>query len=199
MGVSFGTFGSSLAFADGPSVDISRRAVAASFEYRITPDMTVGGGAGAGLGGLFSVGLERHKVLPGWLVSGTWSRRLLDGTGRRPFLLVGLALAASGATTRRELADGTYAPTANLYAFDVRASLTVGKTFFDVLSPYASARAFGGPVLWSYQNRTVVGGDKYHFQIAVGLVTALPRGFDVFVDGSPGGERALTIGAGKTF
>jgi hypothetical protein len=173
--------------------------VSASLEYRISPDMTAGGGVGVGIGGLFRVGEERYKVLPGWLVTGTWSRRLVDGTGRAPFLLIGLAFGASGASTRRETTGPTPAPTQSLYALDVRVALTVGKTFWNVLSPYASARAFGGPVFWSYRDKSVVGGDKYHFQIALGTAVALPRGFDVFVDGSPLGERAITLGAGKSF
>ncbi|MFT3766955.1 MAG: hypothetical protein QM820_15770 [Minicystis sp.] len=199
-GASYGVFGSSLSFADGPSrVDIQRRAVTASLEYRITDDMTAGGGAGAGLGGLFTVGDARYKVLPGWMVTATWSRRLLDGAGRAPFLLIGLAFGASGASTRQET-TGTAAPkTASLYALDIRAALTVGKTFWRTLSPYASVRAFGGPVFWGYNDKSIVGGDRYHFQIALGMVAALPRGFDVFADGSPVGERAMTIGMGKSF
>lgn len=178
---------------------IERRAVTASFEYRIRPDMTLGGGAGAGLGGLFTVGAERHRVNPGWLLTATWSRRLIDPVGNKPFLLLGLAFGASGASTTREQA-GTPAPrSAPLYALDLRLALTVGKTFWGVLSPYASARAFGGPVFWRYRDESLTGGDKYHFQLAAGVATALPRGFDVFVDGSPLGERALTMGLGKSF
>lgn len=199
MGASYGVFGSRLSFIDGPSVDVERRAVTASFEYRISPDMSVGGGAGAGLGGLFTIGETRHKVLPGWLVTASWSRRLLDGVGRNPFLLVGLSLGASGASTRRETTGTTVAPTESLYALDLRVALTVGKTFWNVLTPYVSARAFGGPVFWSHQNKNLIGGDQYHFQLAAGVVSALPRGFDLFVDGSPVGERAITIGAGKSF
>lgn len=199
MGASFGVFGSGLSFIDGPSVGIERRALTASFEYRVRPDMTFGGGAGAGLGGLFTVGNERHKVNPGWLIAATWSRRLVDPVGNKPFVLLGLSLGASGASTRQE-GTGTKVPeTASLYAVDVRVAVTVGKTFWGVLSPYASARAFGGPVFWQYRDHNVVGGDKYHFQLALGMVTALPRGFDVFVDGSPLGERALTMGLGKSF
>ncbi|APR82201.1 Hypothetical protein A7982_07550 [Minicystis rosea] len=197
MGVSYGTFGSRLVFGDGPTVDIQRRALSASFEYRLSGASTIGAGLGAGLGGLFTIGDTRFDVSPGWLVTATWSRRLVDPVGRKPFLLVGVSGGVSGATTRQALTR-TEAPSASLYAVDVRVAMTVGKTFFDVLTPYASARAFGGPVFWKYRDKTLLGSDVYHFQIAVGLVTALPRGFDVFVDGSPGGERALTLGVGKS-
>jgi hypothetical protein len=159
--------------------------------------MTVGGGAGAGVGGLIVSRDARYKVTPGWLVTGTWSRRLADGTGKKPFLLIGVAFGASGATTRRELAMTE--ESASLYALDIRAALTVGKTFWSTLSPYASVRAFGGPVFWSHAGKSIVGSDTHHYQVALGMAMALPRGFDLFVDGAPLGERALAIGAGKSF
>jgi hypothetical protein len=159
--------------------------------------MTVGGGAGAGIGGLIVAGDKRYKINPGWMVTATWSRRLVDGTGKKPFLLIGLALGASGASTRRELSASM--ETASLYALDLRVAVTVGKTFWNTLSPYASVRAFGGPVFWSHDGSNVLGGDTRHYQVAIGTAMALPRGFDLFVDGAPLGERALALGAGKSF
>jgi hypothetical protein len=148
-----------------------------------------------------TVGPQRFLVLPGWEVTLAYSRRLLDGRGRAPFLLLGIAGGGSGASTREERTarSAPAAGTSSFYAFDVRAGLTVGKTFWNTLSPYAVVRAFGGPVLWSYGGKTVVGGDSYHFQLGAGLVTVLPRRFDVFVEGVPLGERALTLGVGKSF
>jgi len=159
--------------------------------------MTVGGGAGAGIGGMIVAGDARYKVNPGWMITGTWSRRLVDGTGNKPFFLIGLALGASGASTRRELVMTQ--ESASLYALDVRVAVTVGKTFWSALSPYASVRAFGGPVFWSHAGKSIWGGDTRHYQIALGMAAALPRGFDLFVDGAPLGERAMAIGAGKSF
>lgn len=198
-GVSFGVFGSRLSFFDGPALGIERRAVSASLEYRLTDEMTVGGGAGVGLGGVFAEGSERYEVLPGWLLLATWSRRLLDGRGNKPFLLLGAAFAASGASTRPETRAVVAPPTAGLYAIDLRAALTVGKTFFQTISPYASVRAFGGPVFWRYQGKGVIGGDTRHYQIALGLAVSLPQGVDAFVDGAPLGEQAMTLGLGKRF
>jgi hypothetical protein len=43
----------------------------------------------------------------------------------------------------------------------------------------------------------VTGTDRYHYQVGGGLVTALPGGFDMFVEGVPLGERAITLGVGK--
>ncbi len=175
---------------------IQREALTASFDYRVSPTTTFGAGVGVGLDGLITVGARRFHVLPGWEATFSYSRRLLDGTGRLPFLLFGISAGASGAWTREELVPdpGTTA----LYAFDIRGSLTVGKTFWDTLSPYAVARAFGGPVVWHLDGSTVLAGDRYHVQLGLGLVTSLPRRFDVFVEGVPLGERALTFGLGKS-
>lgn len=154
---------------------------------------------GAGIGGLMTIGTQRFRVLPGWEVTAAYSRRLLDGRGKLPFLVLGIAGGASGARTREEVRGVPQAGTDALYTFDIRAGLTVGKTFWDTLSPYAVLRAFGGPVIWSYEGKSVLAGDRYHVQLGAGLVTSLPRRFDVFVEGVPLGERALTLGVGKTF
>jgi hypothetical protein len=181
---------------------VERHAVTASVDYRLSPTSTIGGGIGAGLGGLMTVGVRRFVVLPGWEFTFSYSRRLLDGRGKAPFLVFGISGGGSGASTREQVHAG-YGPvpsgTEGLYAFDVRAALTVGKTFWNTLSPYAAVRAFGGPVFWSYDGKSLLGTDQYHVQVGGGLVTALPRGFDVFVEGVPLGERAVTLGAGKTF
>lgn len=198
-GLSYGVFGSNLSFIQNVGVGIERRAVSASVEYRVSPTTTFGGGAGAGLGGLITPGAERYRILPGWMVTGTYSRRLVDGTGKKPFVLFGLALGASGASTREEVRHASMPATAGLYAIDIRGALTAGKTFWNTLSPYVSARAFGGPVFWRYRDKTVVGGDTHHYQLALGMVAALPRGIDLFADVAPLGERAVALGAGKSF
>jgi hypothetical protein len=198
-GASYGVFGSDLSFIGGPSASIQREAISASLEYRTSATTTVGGGAGAGVGGLLVVNGVRYTIDPGWLLTASYSRRLLDGRGRAPFLLFGMALGGSGASTQSQTFGATAPVRSSLYAFDFRAALTVGKTFWSVLSPYASLRLFGGPLIWSLQGKTVVGGDKYHVQGAVGLATALPDGFDAYAEGAPGGERGVTMGLGRSF
>lgn len=198
-GIAYGVFGSRLGFLDGPALAVQRRGLTASLDYRFSRDTTFGGGVGAGLGGLFQIGNERHEVRPGWMVLGTWSRRILDGAGKKPFLVIGVAVAASGASTRLETKVPQPGATAGLYAIDVRGSVTVGKTFFRTISPYASVRAFGGPVFWSYRGATVLGSDTRHYQLSLGMTAALPRGFDMFVDGSPLGEQAIALGVGRSF
>jgi hypothetical protein len=186
-------------------VSIERLAVTASADYRLSPETTLGGGVGAGLGGVIGVETTpgasptRYLVLPGWELTVSYSRRLLDGRGKAPFLVLGISGGGSGAWTRKEVLTGPSPGTSTLYAFDFRAGLILGKTFWNTLSPYAVVRGFGGPIAWGYGGQTVFATDLYHFQLGAGLVTLLPRGFDVFVEGVPLGERAVTLGAGKTF
>jgi hypothetical protein len=202
-GLSLGVFGSELTFGGGAQTAyVERRALSASLDLQIGEANTISIGGGAGLGGLLRVGGVRHEISPGWLVTAAYSRRLLDGRGAAPFLLLGVSLGGSGASTRAELPIAiapTQPSTTPLFAFDLRAGLTVGKTFFRAMSPYASARVFGGPVIWSTPQATMTGSDQRHFQLAVGLMTALPRGFDLYVEAAPLGERALTIGGGARF
>jgi hypothetical protein len=189
-----------LLFGGLPNLTVERHAVTASVDYRVSPTTTFGGGVGAGLGGLMTLQTgRRFLVLPGWEVTFSYSRQLLDGRGKRPFLLFGMSGGGSGSATREEVSAGPTPGSSFLYAFDVRGGLTFGKTFWNAVSPYAVARAFGGPVLWSYAGKTNLGSDQYHFQLGVGMVAALPRGLDVFVEGVGAGERALTLGGGKTF
>jgi len=194
----YGVFGTELVGAPAP-LTMTRAAFTASVDYRISSTSTFGGGAGVGTGGTLTAGARRFRISPGWEVTAAYSRRLLDGRGRLPFLLLSIAGGGSGAWTREDVFTGPTPGTTRLFAFDIRAGLTVGKTFWNVLSPYAVFRAFGGPVIWAYDGKTVVAGDRYHVQLGAGLVTSLPRGVDVFVEGVPLGERGLTLGAGRTF
>ena len=200
---SLGVFGSELTWNGGmQSGYIERRAVSAALDLQLGEANTISLGGGAGVGGLLYLGEARHVISPGWLATAAYSRRLLDGQGAWPFLLLGVSLGGSGASTRAEMPVTlalTKPVTASLFAFDLRASVTIGKTLFRIMSPYASARVFGGPVIWSTGQTTINGTDQRHFQLAAGLMTTLPRGFDLYVEGAPLGERAVTLGGGVRF
>lgn len=86
-----------------------------------------------------------------------------------------------------------------MIALDFRVSAMFGKTFFGVLSPYAVARAFGGPIFWRLAGEDVAGTDKYHVQLGAGLVVALPAHLDVYTEVIPLGERAAVVGLGYSF
>ena len=201
MGATYGVFGSDLTFGEGASfVSIERRAVSAAFDLRWSETSTLSFGAGASLGGSMKLDATRYTILPGWLFTVSYSRRLLDGRGAMPFLLLGVSGGGSGASTREVTYGKRAAPaSAFLYAFDIRVGLTVGKTFWNVLSPYAAVRAFGGPVIWKLAGKTRTGTDRYHVQTAAGMVCSLPRGVDLFAEVAPLGERSVTLGGGVGF
>jgi hypothetical protein len=196
-GLSYGAAGADLLFNGTSHAAMVRTAVSGSFDYQLTGTTTLSFGAGVGTGGSLTVSRIHYAIRPGWLATGSYARRLVDGEGSLPFVILGLSFGASGASTSASI--GGRDETAPLYAFDFRGGLTVGKTFLDVLSPYVAARLFGGPVLWKLQGATALGTDENHYQLAAGLVIALPRRFDAFVEGAPLGERAVTVGAGYSF
>jgi hypothetical protein len=202
-GASYGYSWSDLAFTDGVEPAIGRRAAVVTVERRMTPAFTLQLGAGASLWGELVMddreapgGRARYLLSPGWLASISASIRLVDGAGARPFVLLSGTLSASGASTARELAG---APSGSFYAFDIRAGATIGKTLWQVVSPYAAVRAFGGPIFWHTGGETRLGTDRYHFQIAAGAAVNLHASVDVFAEIVPLGERAVTLGAGVSF
>jgi len=176
---------------------MTRQAVSGSFEYQATATTTLSIGAGVGTGGTLVVPGERRTISPGWLASAAYARRLGDGQGPLPFVILGLSLGGSGARTR--LATLPSAGSSPFYAFDFRVGITVGKTFLEVLTPYAAARLFAGPVIWAHGGTTSVGTDQNHYQLAAGFVVSLPRGFDAFAEAAPFGERVATFGGGLSF
>jgi hypothetical protein len=208
--VSYGVFGADLTFISSEDALLERRAVSASFERRMSETWTLSLGAGAALPGFIEMGGERHAIGAGWLVAISSSWRLLDGRGRVPFfVLMSLTLAGSGVGTERTrpaagstlaaLPPGGVDAEASMYAVDARLGLIAGKTLWDTLTPYAAVRLFGGPVFWRYRGEDVVGGDKRHVQLALGLSSTLPGGVDLFAEIAPFGERAANVGGGVAF
>lgn len=197
VGVSYGAAGTNLLFDGSTRSAMVRTALSASFDYQLRPTTTLSFGAGVATGGSLTAHRVHYSLDPGWLVTASYARRLVDGAGSLPFVILGFSLGASGASThvsaRRDSASAPF------YAVDFRAGVTVGKTFFRALSPYAAVRVFGGPVIWKLEGKTALGTDVNHYQLAAGLVTALPRGVDVFVEGAPLGERAFALGGGVSF
>jgi hypothetical protein len=198
-GLAYGVMGTIISIAGGPTGTVERRAVSASLDVQLAPAHALAVGGGVGLGGMVEMEGRRFDLRPGWHVTASWTWRLLDGRGNRPFLLGSLTLGASGAGSVEQVRGARAPETSTWLAFDARLGITVGKTFWEVLSPYVALRAIGAPVVWHYRGELVTGSDPRHAQAAIGLVTALPRGFDLYVEGAPLGERGVTIGGGKAF
>lgn len=150
-------------------------------------------GAGASPFGTIRSNGEEASLGAGPMLTGGVSWRVVDGAESLPFVILALTLGGLHAPVTSGDQRGTYD------ALDLRFSGTVGKTFFGWLGPYASLRVFGGPVFWSLGDTTRVGTDRYHVQGSLGAVFVLPEGFDLLVEGSPGGEQAGQLAVGYRY
>jgi hypothetical protein len=166
-----------------------RHASLVTLEFRQARRATLVAGLGAFLGGHLRTESARFDFDPGLVgvVGGSW--RALEGGRRGPFLLLTGQL--------------SYAWTRSLgaayQAIDLRAGAVVATMLWRALTPYALARAFGGPVFWRYEGRAITGTDTHHYQLGAGLSVLLWRRVDLFVEGIPLGERGLAAGAGLAF
>jgi hypothetical protein len=161
--------------------------------YAPTARLRFQASAGVAISGRLRMPNGQHDFSPGPLGAVGMSYRFLKG---RPFLLLSALISSASARTRldREGRDA-----ARYSAIDLRMGLAAGYTFLDALSPYAVARAFGGPVFWRYQGERVVGTDLYHVQLGAGLAWRIAGKIDLFVEGIPLGERAATGGIAAVF
>jgi hypothetical protein len=109
----------------------------------------------------------------------------------RYFVLLTSAL--SFAAARTQLADEA---SVGYQAFDLRLGSELGVQFADVVRPYAVVRAFGGPVYWHHFGEAVTGTDTHHYQVGAGVGLRVAKPLNLFVEGIPLGERALSFGLG---
>jgi hypothetical protein len=179
-GASFGGFRSTLRLG-GERVDIDERTSLATLGYRLGNRLSLDFAAGAVLDG--ALGAEDVAAGPAFSAGVSWLA--LPETSARPFVLVSVTLSISTVS----------APMGQVTAGDARAGLLVGKTFWDRFTPYAAARAFGGPVY----HRGEVGSDVHHYTVGAGARLALPASFDLYVEGMALGEQSVSAGAGVTF
>lgn len=182
-----------LRFGGGLRGDETRGALLASLAYVPTARFSLQAGAGTTLGGDLLMPGGRFVFLPGVAAALGASWRVVDA---HPFVVLSSVLSFSAATTKHEGADESRT---GYEAFDLRAGAIVGTTFFNALSPYATARVFGGPVFWRYQGAAVTGTDVSHFQLGGGFALLVARHVDVFAEGIPLGERAVSAGVSIAF
>ncbi|MCC7541281.1 MAG: hypothetical protein IT379_34000 [Deltaproteobacteria bacterium] len=124
----------------------------------------------------------------GWLASVQLSRQWIRADGWRPFVTTSVSVSASGVTTEHPTQEEAF------LSVDLRAGLVVGRTFFDLWTPYIAARVFGGPIAWTLDDRETTGGSRDHYQLGVGCLLALRWGFSLLFDWSMFGDRTLTVG-----
>jgi hypothetical protein len=177
---------------NGLHADETRLASVATLTYAPTSRISLEASAGAALGGKLTLPDGSHEFSPGPVFGIGASWRVVDG---RPFVLLTSLLSFTSSTTRTNDAGSPI----GYNAFDLRLGGIVGTTFWNRFSPYALVRAFGGPVYWRYEGTAVTGTDTHHYQVGVGFALAITRRFDLFVEGVPLGEQAVSAGVSLAF
>jgi hypothetical protein len=177
-----------LRFSDHVRGDETRFATVATASYAPTARLSIQASAGATFAGRLRMADGDYDFTPGPVIAAGVGFRLIEG---RPFLILTSLLSASAARTRSS--DGASSST-GYEALDLRLGVLAGTTLFDVLSPYLLARVFGGPVFWRYQGRARTGTDVHHYQLGAGLALQLAKPVELFLEGVPLGERALSLG-----
>jgi hypothetical protein len=174
--------------------DFARYAMTLSLDRRVGDRWTIGAALGSALIGSLDIVGKRYVMTPGPIAVATASFRAVDEGSIRPFVLFTGSIGAALVWTRPDGGSGTDSMT----SFDARLGVAAGKTFGGVATPYVLARAFGGPVLWSYGGASATGTDAYHYQLGAGLVVR-SGAYDLVVEGVPLGEKALVLGIGWVF
>jgi hypothetical protein len=176
-------------FSDGLQADETRAGVLASLSWFLSRRVSLHLGVGATLGGQLSVSPTPVYFSPGPATDLGVSWRVLDAERALPFVvLTGLVSFEATHTT----GDVPYE------ALDFRLGGVVGWTLAGVVSPFATARAFGGPVYWRDANGSVTGTDASHYQVGAGVAALVAKRVDLFAEGVPLGERAISVGVGVT-
>ena len=200
-----GYFDAALRFDDRFDADVREVLISAGLA-RDVGDFTIGIQLGAILDGELhtaGAGGADYAITPGFLVglAGEWHALRAP---RAPITLsLGLQLAVASARVKDAFGD-----TAPWVALDARLSLTVSRTFWEVLTPYAAVRALGGPILWSNRSanspevggaKDVVGSDPRHVQLALGLGVAPHPAFALHLEWDYFGEHGLFGGVSASF
>jgi hypothetical protein len=178
-----------LRFSGSSYADQVRYATLASLAYLPTPKLVLQVGAGVAFGGSLTLPDGKYEFSPGPTgVLGADYQIFDDG---RYFLVLtsGLSFAFARTHLGSERSVG-------YEAFDLRVGAELGVELGRVFRPYALGRAFGGPVFWRYQGDAVDGTDTHHYQFGVGASVRLAKAFNLFAEGVPLGERAVSLGVG---
>ena len=190
---SFTQSDSVIVFPGRGNISIERSGTAISAEFSVKPNLILSVMGGAVVRGTIGKqgGDVTARVLPGPLAAVSLSWRVLGLKETEPLLL--LSTTFSFVTHDTVLLDNSHS---RYTAGDVRFGVICGKTLWDVFTPYAVARVFGGPVFYSAAG--ISGTDLYHFQLGAGATVSVARRVDFFFEAIALGERALTGGIGLT-
>jgi hypothetical protein len=170
---------------DPERLGIQQLAVTASWDVHFDKRRTLQLGGGSVVAGTIQLSDRIYRMGPGGTISLGYSYLVVEPSGFVPFVMLSGSLSATAAA-----ADLT-----PYFALDIRAAVAAGWVLFKRVSPYITARAFGGPVTW----RGLTGGDATHVQLGAGLVVGLPFGFDLSAECVPLGEQAVSASIGYAF
>jgi hypothetical protein len=170
----------------------TRAAALAVLAYLPTSSLALEAGLGASFGGALTLPDGKHEFLPGPSASLGLAWRFLDA----PSYFALLTSALSFSANRTEHGGD---PRVSYTAFDLRLGAEFGLNLANVLHPYVLARAFGGPVYWTYAGQSVTGTDIHHYQVGAGVAVGLPGHLSLFAEGVPLGERAISGGLSFAF
>ncbi len=175
-----------LRFSGGVHGDETRNAAFGAIAYFPTAHTTLQMGLGATVGGTLNMPDGRYEFAAGptGLFGASW--QVVD---RDVFVLLTSVLSFSAAKTRAPSSSSV-----GYEAFDLRLGAEVGTTLFDVVRPYVPLRLFGGPVYWHYLGAAVTGTDTHHYQLGAGVALRMADRFNLYAEGVPLGERALSFG-----
>jgi hypothetical protein len=176
-----------LTFGAGRRADMTRQAIFAGSELPLARNASFQLGAGGVVAGELERNGHVYDLGPGPSGFVGAGYRAFGEQGPWPFLQINATFSVTRATTS----------TTPYTAFDLRAAAVAGKTIGAGFTPYAVARAFGGPIFWTIDGEDVIGTDLYKYQLGGGLALALAaRTLDVFVEGIGIGERGVAAGIG---
>lgn len=192
-GASGGAFRSTIVFDGDQNVDIEQSSVSGILGYQLSTRAGLVASAGGILGGTVNHGTE-GDIGSGLVVSLSANYLALYETDTRPFLLGSVTF---GHSRTSAVSDDNMRHDWN--AFDMRAGLMVGKTISDQFVPFASARAFAGPVSWKLGGEDVVGTDKYHYTLGLGATFRIPGKLDLFAEVLGLGEKSASVGGSVSF
>ncbi len=211
LSLSYASTSTTLLFGEGRRADLTRHAVFGSAQIPLARDgaLSLQIGAGGIVGGELVHGAARDTLGPGFAASTGLAWRVADGRGALPFVQLTGTLGVTHALTRTDhrgtRTDGAPSPdgradTPRFTALDVRLGAVAGKTLAEIVTPYVTARAFGGPIAWRFDGASVTGTDLYKYQLGGGVALSLANHkFDVFAEGIAFGERGIAAGVGTTF
>jgi len=151
--------------------------------------ITLGVRLGAILGGRVDDGGVGYAIQPGVVGALSLDWRVLTAPRDPLSLTLGVQLGASHTRVEGAGRSDGYG------ALDLRASVTASRTLAEVVTPYLSARLFGGPVFW----RDATGGDTTHVQLALGVGVEVVPGLTLHVEGAALAERGVFGGVAYAF